>query len=429
MARSRFCQTAPSFHTLTRHSVHSGWQDIFGADDYHACMNKLNFKRLSRMVWPCWLLLMGVGTSALAAEPAYQAELIETRVISPEFDLYGGWPTVARRKNGELLLVWSGGREAHVCPFGQVHMMTSRDQGKTWSWPRVVHDSAIDDRDSGVLETAQGSILVTTFSSLAFEPILSKAEQGNSWPPEKLTRWQAARDRLTREQRQAELGTWLLRSTDDGRSFSQRIDSLVNSPHGPIQLADGRLLYAGKELWKAPHRIGVAISENDGVSWKWLATIPTREGDDSKNYHELHAVEAGNGHLIVQIRNHNRQNHLETLQTESTDGGKTWSVPHAIGVWGYPSHLLKLKDGRLLMTYGHRRQPLGNQARLSTDHGKTWSEPMLISKDAASGDLGYPSTVELDDGSLLTVWYERMAQHPYAVLRQAHWKIKPASHR
>ena len=127
------------------------------------------------------------------------------------------------------------------------------------------------------------------------------------------------------------------------------------------------------------------------------------------------------GRLVLQIRNHNKTNEGETLQSESTDGGKTWSVPHAIGVWGLPSHLLRLQGGRLLMTYGHRRQAVGNQARLSEDGGRTWSEAMIISGDGTGGDLGYPSTAELGDDSLLTVWYESMAGLRRAVLRQARW--------
>lgn len=99
-------------------------------------------------------------------------------------------------------------------------------------------------------------------------------------------------------------------------------------------------------------------------------------------------------------------------------------MPHSIGVWGLPSHLIRLKDGRLLMTYGHRRPPFGNQARLSSDEGRTWSEPMIISGDGITGDLGYPSTAQLDDGSLLTVWYEVMKGSPYAVLRQARWTLE-----
>ena len=246
----------------------------------------------------------------------------------------------------------------------------------------------------------------------------------NNWPAERRARWLAAHHRVPAEARAKELGTWMIRSTDGGVTWSPRYDCLVNSPHGPVNLKDGRMLYAGKNLWRKDTWIGVCESKDDGQSWQRLAQIPTRKGDDPKNYHELHAVEAANGRLIVHIRNHNANNAGETLQTESADGGKTWSTPHSIGVWGLPSHLLRLQDGRLLMSYGHRRKPFGNQARVSADQGKTWSEPMIISGDGASGDLGYPSTAQLDNGSLVTVWYEKLAKSPRAVLRQARWELE-----
>ena len=363
------------------------------------------------------------------------AEILDTKVISWQPSLYHGWPTVARRANGELWVSWSGGRESHVCPFGQVCAMSSHDNGESWSYPRVLLDGPIDDRDSGVLETAKGTLLVTTFTSLAYVPYyekkaaFAKLEKGGwqtgGMTPEQFAAWKAAHERLNDGERQAELGVWAIRSTDGGKSWSNRIPTVVNSPHGPTQLKDGRLLYVGKKLWTEAKEIGVAHSTDDGLTWNWLADIPTREGDTVvKGYHELHAVEAADGTIIAQIRNHNEANKSETLQTESKDGGLTWSVPHSIGVWGLPSHLLRLRDDRLLMTYGHRRAPYGNQARISEDGGKTWSEPMTISGDGKGGDLGYPSTVELDDGTLLTVWYETMRESPKAVLRQARWKVQ-----
>lgn len=359
--------------------------------------------------------------------------MLETKIISQQPELYAGWPTVARRANGELWVTWSGGREAHVCPFGQVHAMTSRDEGKSWSFPRVLHDSATDDRDSGVLETAKGTLLVTTFTSLAYIPYLEKqasfAElkpkgwETQAMAPEQLARWKAVHARLNDEERKAELGQWVLRSTDGGMSWSNRIPSVVNSPHGPIQLKDGRLLYAGKQLWTEDKKIGVAESKDDGLTWQWLAEIPARKGDAVTNaYHELHAVEAEDGTIVVQIRNHNEANKGWTLQTESRDGGRTWTEPHPI-CFGLPSHLLRLRDGRLVMTYGHRRQPYGNEARISSDHARSWSEPITLSGDGIGGDLGYPSTVELADGTLLTVWYEKMKDLKNAVLRQATWRL------
>lgn len=369
-----------------------------------------------------------------SAQAAPAAKILDTKVISQQPEFYHGWSTIARRSNGELWVSWSGGREAHVCPFGQVHAMTSRDDGKTWTWPRVLLDSAIDDRDSGVLETAKGTLLVTTFTSLAYEPYLAKASAfaeltpkgwvTKSMKPEQFAKWKAAHARLNDTERKAELGQWLIRSTDGGLTWSSRLPTIVNSPHGPIQLKDGRLLYAGKRLWTDDKKIGVCESKDDGLTWQWLAEIPTRKADEvAKGYHELHAVEAADGTLIAHIRNHNKANSGETLQSESTDGGKTWSEPHSIGVWGLPSHLLMLKDGRLLMTYGYRRKPFGNQARVSTDNGKTWGDAITLSEDGLGGDLGYPSTVELADGTLLTVWYETMKEPKLAVLRQAHWTL------
>jgi sialidase-1 len=361
-----------------------------------------------------------------AAAP--KLELLDTRVITPPDEAYGGWPTVGRRAGGELWVVWSGGREGHICPFGQVRAMKSADGGVTWTHPRVLLDSPLDDRDAGFLETKNGTLLVTTFTSLAYEDrLMSKPESTQGWPEEKRRRWEAERDWLgTAAERRAFRGQWMLRSTDGGVTWSNLIPTILNSPHGPIQLSDGRLLYPGKGLWTDEQRIGVAESTDDGLTWSVLSDIEPREGDKAgPDYHELHGVEAADGRIVVQIRNHSTANKGETLQTESRDGGRTWSPVRPIGVWGLPSHLLRLRDGRLLMSYGHRRAPFGNQARISEDHGETWSEPLLISGDGVGGDLGYPSTVELDDGTLLTVWYEKMSKEKdgVAVLRQARWKL------
>ena len=360
----------------------------------------------------------------LPAAPTASVRDIQT--ISKRPDLYHGWPTLARRSNGELLVVCSGGRETHVCPFGWVELMKSVDGGQSWSWPRILMDSATDDRDAGVCETSRGSLLVTTFTSLGYVDFLNEAKPGATgrfmkWTRERIDAWKSAHERLSAAEREQMLGTWMLRSSDGGVTWSAPYRVPLNSPHGPIPLSDGRVIYAGKRLWHPKRRIGVADSHDDGRTWRWLAEIPSRDGDDFTEYHELHIVEAANGRLVAQIRNHNKANERETLQTESDDGGRTWSTPHAIGVWGLPSHLARLRDGRLLMTYGYRRPPFGNRARLSEDNGNSWSGPMTISDDGEGGDLGYPSTVELDDGSLVTVWYERMASSPYAVLRQAVW--------
>jgi hypothetical protein len=363
---------------------------------------------------------LAASTPALLVRPSSGAEITQIKTISQQDSYYHGWPTVGQRTNGDLYVVWSGRRVGHVCPFGTVECMHSRDEGETWSFPRTIHDSLIDDRDAGFLETAAGTLIVTSFTSLAYD---SDTYLGGKFKDD--PSWHAAHNRLPDDaSREAELGCWAYRSVDGGKTFSNRIDTVVNSPHGPCQLSDGRILYLGKKLWTDEKKIGAAVSEDDGQTWNWISEIPTREGDTcTGTYHELHAVECADGSILAQIRNHNEANKGETLQCRSTDGGKTWSTPEAIGVWGLPSHLLRLRDDRLVMSYGYRRKPYGNQARISEDHGKTWSDPIPISEDGVNGDLGYPSTVQLKDGSLLTVWYENMADSDMARLRQAKWKV------
>lgn len=365
-----------------------------------------------------------------------EAVIHDVKVINIEPSYYG-WGTVGRRRNGQLLVAASGGREAHVCPFGQVHLIRSDDGGGTWSGPQVVADTPLDDRDAGVIETRAGSLLVNWFTSLTWQNYLYRQETGQiDWLPLETQRaWRPVRQEIADTVRVRDwMGDWIIRSEDGGKTWSERIPTVVNSPHGPTELADGRLMYAGKltaqpVAWirGSPHEsqgMGVSVSTDDGRSWKLVSEIPCAAGHQPSDYHEAHVAEAPGGRLVVQIRNHGTPWKGESIQTESDDGGKTWSVPHSIGVWGTPSHLLRLRDGRLLMTYGYRQAPFGNQARVSSDAGRTWSAPMTVSADGLDTDLGYPSSVELDDGRIVTVWYEHLKDNPKAVLRQARWTLR-----
>jgi len=337
----------------------------------------------------CSVLAIGVNTLQIGFA-APQIEVIDVKTISVEPQYYQGWPTVAARANGELLLVFSGGRDYHVCPFGRLEMMRSRDGGESWTWPRTLLDSVTDDRDASILETAKGTLLASVFTSIAYQyelndPDRHLAKRFGPQLDEHLAKWGQAESRSTQEQKQTDVGMWFLRSEDGGVTWSERLPAPANSPHGPIQLADGRLLYAGKELWTEEKKVGIWESPDDGISWRYLADLPTRPNETMSRYHELHAVEAADGTLCVQIRNHNNNKKHETLQTESHDRGKT-----------------------------------------SSDNGQTWSDEFRITDDAASWDLGYPSTAQNADGTLVTIWYEVLSDSPQAVLRQARWRLKIA---
>lgn len=93
----------------------------------------------------------------------------------------------------------------------------------------------------------------------------------------------------------------------------------------------------------------------------------------------------------------------------SEDMGRTWRligrpVPDT-GQGGNPPALTRLRDGRLVITYGCRAAPFGIRARVSADGGITWGEEMILRSDAGNHDIGYPRTVERPDGSLVTVYY------------------------
>lgn len=351
------------------------------------------------------------------------------RVISKNLKTYEAWPTITRTRDGELLVVYSGGREGHVCPFGRIEMIRSNDSGKTWASPEILIDTLLDDRDAGVLETGRGTWLVTWFASDTwvelFDKALASGTHPEAWAPEKIARWKKAKENMVPENcRYPEVGKfmkerlrkseslgaqqWMIRSGDRGLTWSAPYRVPLMSPHGPVRTEDGRLLLAGKD----GSIIAVAASADDGKSWTIIGNIPPAPGDSLNEYHELHMVEASKNRLVVQIRNHNKQNHYETLQSESSDGGKTWTPAHSIGVWGFPSHLLRLSDGRLMMTYSYRgslRTPKeANRVlvRISKDAGNSWSEAAVVAGELPHLDFGYPSSVELADGSFLTVWYQ-----------------------
>lgn len=364
--------------------------------------------------------------AVLAAPPVAEVSQVET--ISPTPQYYLGWPTVIASKSGQLIVAYSGGRDYHVCPFGRVEVMTSPDGGKSWSWPRLVLDSVTDDRDAGLLETAKGTLLLSTFTSLAYRDHLNNPaklleKRFGDKTEEHLAQWRIADSSTSGEEKKADVGMWLVRSEDGGKTWSERLPAPCNSPHGPIQLKDGRILYPGKELWTEEKKVGVWESKDDGKTWQPLADLPTRPGENPADYHEVHGIEAADGTILVHIRNHSG-GQRETLQTESKDGGKTWSAPHGIGVSGYPSHLVRLKDDTLLMTYSFRKEPCGIRGKTSEDNGQTWSEEFRITEDSPTWDVGYPSTAQLKDGSLVTVWYEVRPNSPNAVIRQARWNLK-----
>ena len=329
---------------------------------------------------------------------------------------YLGWPSIAKTDNGELLIAYSGDRDSHVCPWGKTQLIRSTDNGKTWSEPETINNTPLDDRDAGIIQTQKGTILISWFTSLAY------ASPTWKWSYHKYAR---IAEKIPQELKDQWLGNWTIRSEDGGKTWLEPSKTVVTTPHGPIQLRDGRLLYVGLGYFEKKTSIVVEESSDDGVTWKVIGTIPPFKGS-MKGLSELHTVELKNGKIISMVRNEpsNRDN-CYLLQTESYDGGRTWTALHETPIWGYPPHLLELRNGWLVVVYGHRREPFSERACISKDYGKTWDikNEITLSK-TFNQDLGYPASVQMEDDSILTVYYEQEIQGEPTSIFTTHWKLK-----
>ncbi|MGH9629779.1 MAG: hypothetical protein ACRD7E_15800 [Bryobacteraceae bacterium] len=88
----------------------------------------------------------------------------------------------------------------------------------------------------------------------------------------------------------------------------------------------------------------------------------------------------------------------------------TWRLisvvtPEAAAKSSNPPSMIRLKDGRLCITYGYRLPPYGIKSRISSDEGKTCGDEISLRTGAGNHDLGYPRTVERPDGKIVTVYY------------------------
>ena len=321
---------------------------------------------------------------------------------------YFGWPTAALLPDGTVAVAASGFRNSHICPFGVTVLWQSSAQGDEWSAPQVITALGIDVRDPGILALRDGTLCVSCFTSdtrfyypgearpyhLDFRPVL------DGWEDENVRR---------------ELGSFLRFRSPDG-CWSRLFPVKVSAPHGPVQLKNGDLLYLGAQFGEERpdgslefemnrfnrNRILALRSSDCGRTWRTLGRVPEPE-DPEFFWCEPHVVECSDGTLLGMLRREERP-HFSTWQTRSTDGGESWSTPERI-TFGAPPHLLRLRSGVLVLSYGYRQPGFGQRVRFSADEGKSWSEEYILRDDGPNGDLGYPSTVELSDGTLLTVYY------------------------
>jgi phosphohistidine swiveling domain-containing protein len=325
---------------------------------------------------------------------------------------YAGWPTIAKDDDGNILCVFSGNRYEHICPFGQTLMVVSKDDGLTFSDPVVVVNTPFDDRDGGICCRGK-QVLVTSFNNtLEFQKrMVEERKPKNADIYLDYIAKNADAD-------VSEVCSSISVSEDGGKTFIKKYPVPISSPHGPIVLKDGRYLHVGRafsiertdiprehETNELPEGVYYQFSD-DGYTWTEPKLIPI----DYKNdlYCEPHVIELNNGEVLVGIRFHPDFNHgiMKTVGIVSKNNISSWGEPFFFDIDGMPPHFFRHSSGAIIMTYGKRTEPRSEMAIVSFDDGNTWSKPTVISKFSDSGDLGYPSSVELNDGKILTAYYQ-----------------------
>lgn len=225
------------------------------------------------------------------------------------------------------------------------------------------------------------------------------------------------------------------RSRDQGKTWQRRewvvpgIGWMTAFPRS-TRLADGTIL--------VPAYVSIHGDES-GQTFAWRSgdggetwrLIPMASSVASSNGDEMGFIEAEPGRVLALLRYNPAQSPVKGYLTESwsDDSGLTWSQPVSTAIKGYPPHMLRLQDGRILCAVTYRWAPMGIRAVLSSDNGRTWdTEHTIILRDdagtsstlwarratvsgvegdAASGaaDVGYPITVQFADGTLFTSYW------------------------
>jgi hypothetical protein len=182
-----------------------------------------------------------------------------------------------------------------------------------------------------------------------------------------------------------------------------RTDYIVEGP---------KELHAFMNVAKENGREGRVIhtkTEDGGLNWELVSWL----GDEPEGFEIMPStVKLGESELFTVVRARDQNPDRNYLQAyRSMDGGTTWkeeSEPvYDTGHYGSPPSLVKMRDGRLALTYAYRSQ-YGSRLclRFSSDNGKSWGQEIPVrSGDGANGDVGYPQMVQREDGKLLIVYY------------------------
>lgn len=313
------------------------------------------------------------------------------------------WPNLTLLPNGDLVATIFN-QPTHGGWEGDVDCWASTDGGRIWTYrgTPAPHEPETNRMNVAAGLTNDGSLVVLA-SGWGNRP-KPGTHRGHRIPEESDI-----------------LPMWVCRSADQGQTWTRSDAPVLPPPGGPtrlipfgdvVKLADGTLgvcIYSWSPTTKE-HNTYFYASDDDGRSWASRGTI--RNG----NINETTPVVLPDGRVLVAGRTLDDQ-HLDLLASD--DHGTTWACLGAVTLgMQHPAGLLLLRDGKILLTYGIRNAGLyGVGCRTSGDQGKTWSPPRVLVDFETATDGGYPASVELADGTLITAYYcnRTKAHHRYHV--------------
>jgi len=324
------------------------------------------------------LALAILSVSALPAEettetlPPAQANFSPGPEYADSVRMFQGIPGIERAANGRLWATWYGGGTGED-RYNYIMLVTSEDDGRTWSSLKLVLDP---DRDGPVR---------------AFDPCLWHDPSGRLW-----LFW-AERGNSQMPQLFA-IHTGNSGDANPKWSATERItDGIMMNK--PIVTKDGAWLLP-TALWKREGSSRVVCSTDRGKTWELIgsSTVPNPA---ERNCDENMIVQRQDGSLWMLVRTG-----YGIGETTSTDGGKTWtevmrsSIPHAASRF----FIRRLGSGKLLLVRHNSPDTKTRShltAYLSDDDGKTWKGGLLL--DERKG-VSYPDGIQSKDGVIRVIY-------------------------
>jgi len=178
-----------------------------------------------------------------------------------------------------------------------------------------------------------------------------------------------------------------------------RTDYLVNGPH------DMTLFLTAAKSNRKEGRVMCVRTRDGAKTWSLESfVVPEPEGDEFAIMPS--SVRLPDRSIVTAVR---YRQHIDAFV--SRDDGRSWTYlsQPAPRTGSNPPSLLRLRDGRLVLTYGYRLEPYGIRAVISEDGGRTWGPVIVLRDDGGGPDLGYTRTVQRTDGMLVTVYYYNLS--------------------